>query len=56
MINSRIYINDQKYKVVPPERERVILEELNNLGKIRALVGQVKHKSNIKLYFHLTFV
>ncbi|XP_037880969.1 calcium uniporter protein, mitochondrial [Glossina fuscipes] len=45
-----IYINDQKYKVVPPERERVILEELNNLGKIRALVGQLYEALNVGEY------
>uniref|UniRef100_A0A1A9V3X3 Calcium uniporter protein n=1 Tax=Glossina austeni TaxID=7395 RepID=A0A1A9V3X3_GLOAU len=45
-----IYINDQKYKVVPPERERIILEELNNLGKIRALVGQLYEALNVGEY------
>lgn len=37
----RIHINDQKYKVVPPKRERIQVEDLNKLGDIKALVAQV---------------
>ena len=37
----RIHINDQKYKVVPPERERMQAQDLKKLDDIKALVSQV---------------
>lgn len=37
----RLYINDKKYYVKPPVREKVTSEELTRLGDVRALVAQV---------------
>ncbi|XP_055912421.1 calcium uniporter protein, mitochondrial [Eupeodes corollae] len=34
-------INDKKYKVVPPERERISPQDLTKLGDVRALVEQL---------------
>ncbi|XP_058987644.1 calcium uniporter protein, mitochondrial isoform X2 [Musca domestica] len=45
-----IHINDQKYKVVPPKRERVQLEDLKKLGDVKALVAQLYEALHVGEY------
>ncbi|XP_073840369.1 mitochondrial calcium uniporter isoform X2 [Musca autumnalis] len=45
-----IHINDQKYKVVPPKREKVELEDLKKLGDVKALVAQLYEALHVGEY------
>ncbi|XP_055841123.1 calcium uniporter protein, mitochondrial [Episyrphus balteatus] len=45
-----LYINDKKYKVVPPERERISSQDLTKLGDVRALVGQLYEALHVGEY------
>ncbi|XP_037813504.1 calcium uniporter protein, mitochondrial isoform X1 [Lucilia sericata] len=45
-----IHINDQKYKVVPPQRERIKIEDLSKLGDIKALVAQLYEALHVGEY------
>lgn len=45
-----IHINDQKYKVVPPQRERIQIEDLSKLGDIKALVAQLYEALHVGEY------
>lgn len=45
-----LHINDKKYKVVPPERERISSQDLTKLGDVRALVGQLYEALHVGEY------
>ncbi|TMW51477.1 hypothetical protein DOY81_003448 [Sarcophaga bullata] len=45
-----IHINDQKYKVVPPKRERMQAEDLKKLDDIKALVSQLYEALHVGEY------
>ncbi|XP_063698258.1 calcium uniporter protein, mitochondrial [Culicoides brevitarsis] len=45
-----LYINDRKYYVQPPSREKVTSEELTRLGDVRALVAQLYEALNVGEY------
>ncbi|KAM7355828.1 mitochondrial calcium uniporter isoform 2-T4 [Cochliomyia hominivorax] len=45
-----IHINDQKYKVVPPKRDRIQIDDLSKLGDIKALVAQLYEALHVGEY------
>ncbi|XP_075163617.1 mitochondrial calcium uniporter isoform X2 [Haematobia irritans] len=45
-----IHINDLKYKVVPPPREKIQLEDLKKLGDVKALVAQLYEALHVGEY------
>ncbi|XP_013114539.1 calcium uniporter protein, mitochondrial isoform X2 [Stomoxys calcitrans] len=45
-----IHINDLKYKVVPPPRERIQLQDLKKLGDVKALVAQLYEALHVGEY------
>ena len=38
----RLHVNDKKYTVVPPQRDRIDSQDLSKVSDVRALVAQVK--------------
>lgn len=50
LTSYRLLINNKKYFVRPPPREKVTSEELTRLGDVKALVSQVRYAMKILFY------
>ncbi|XP_055385258.1 calcium uniporter protein, mitochondrial isoform X2 [Condylostylus longicornis] len=45
-----LHINDKRYDVVPPPRDRINMEDLNKIGDVRALVAQLYEALHVGEY------